>query len=316
MTDMARKVIIDCDPGIDDALALALSLFDPRLEVVAVTAVAGKVDADQASRNVQSIIEQLDPPRFPRVGAASPPESSCGMDGRALHGDDGLANIGLNVSRLHHQHASEKILCDEIRGAPEQVTILCLGPLTNVSRALQRDPGIVSQIGRLVIAGGSVQAGGDVTAAAEFNMYFDPESARAVFRAPITKTIVPLDITRQLVFGVGFVNTLPRESTRAGRLLRRVVPHLFRMHHQKLGQEVIPLQSLVAWLAVVRPDIFGLSDLEGDVETRGELTTGATVFDRRRPAAARSNIEVALEVDAQEGHVAIAQALEVAEQST
>ncbi|MFO0904713.1 MAG: nucleoside hydrolase [Pirellulales bacterium] len=313
---MPRKVIIDCDPGIDDALALVIALFDPRLEVIAVTAVAGNVDADQASRNVQSIIEQLDPPRFPRLGAASPPDSSCGVDGRHIHGEDGLANLGLNVSRLHHQHASEKILCDEIRAASEQVTVLCLGPLTNLARALQRDPGIASHIGRLVIAGGSVHSGGDVTAAAEFNMYFDPESAQAVFRAPITKTIVPLDLGRQLAFNVGFVNVLPREYTRAGRFLRRIVPHVFRMYHQRLGQEVIPLQALVAWLAVVHPEFFRMSDMEGDVEIRGELTTGATVFDRRRPAAARSNIEVALEVAVHDGHTAIAQALDLAGQAT
>jgi inosine-uridine nucleoside N-ribohydrolase len=258
----------------------------------------------------------LDPVRFPRLGAASPPDSSCGVDGRHIHGEDGLANLGLNVSRLHHQHASEKILCDEIRAAPDQVTVLCLGPLTNVARALQRDPGIVSQIGRLVIAGGSVHSGGDVTAAAEFNMYFDPESAQAVFRAPITKTIVPLDLGRQLAFNVGFVNALPREYTRAGRFLRRVVPHVFRTYHQRLGQEVIPLQALVAWLAVVHPEYFRMSDMEGDVEIRGELTTGATVFDRRRPAAARSNIEVALEVAVHDGHTAIAQALDLAGQAT
>ena len=313
---MARKVIIDCDPGIDDAVALALALFDPRLEVVAVTATAGNVTAEQAGRNAQSVIEQLDPPRFPRVGQATPPDSSCGADGRALHGEDGLGNAGLPVSRLHHQHFSEKLLGDEVRAAPEQVTILCLGPLTNVARAFQRDPALASQVGRLVIAGGSVAAGGDVTSAAEFNMYCDPESARQVYRAPITKTIVPLDVTRQIRFGLGFLGELPKEFTRVGQFLRRILPHTFRAHHQHLGQEMISLQAVVAWLAVVQPELFRMVDLEGDVEIRGELTLGATVFDRRRPAAARSNLEVALEVDVAEAHQAILHGLDQAAQAT
>lgn len=313
---MARKVIIDCDPGIDDAVALTLALFDPRLEVIAVTATAGSVSAEQAGRNVQAVIEQLDPPRFPRVGTASPPDSSPGVDGRPIHGEDGLGNSGLQVSRLQHQHPSEKILCDEVRAAPDQVTILCLGPLTNVARAFQRDPGVASQIGRLVIAGGSVTAGGDVTAAAEFNMFCDPESARQVFRAPITKTVVPLDVTRHLSFNLGLMQVLPREFTRAGQFLRRILPHAFRSYHQHLGQESIQLQAVVAWLVVVHPELFRMVDMEGDVETRGELTLGTTIFDRRRQAAARSNLEVALDAKSNDAHRAVERGLDLAGQST
>src|SRR6187401_3635203 len=118
---MPRKVIIDCDPGIDDAAALAMALFDPRLEVVAVTAVAGTVGAEQASRNVQAVIEQLDPPRYPRMGVASPPDDEPYIDGRAIHGNDGLGDLGLSVSQLVRQHPSEKVICDEVRAAPGDV---------------------------------------------------------------------------------------------------------------------------------------------------------------------------------------------------
>lgn len=316
MARMARKVIIDCDPGIDDAVALTLALFDPRLEVVAVTPTAGSVSAEQAGRNVQAVIEQLDPPRFPRVGTAVPPESSPGLDGRALHGEDGLANAAYPVSRLHHQHSSDKIICDEVRGAPGLVTILCLGPLTNVARAFQRDPGLAPLVGSLVVAGGSVAVGGDATAAAEFNMYFDPESARQVYRAPITKTIVPLDVTRQLAFNLSLLQALPRDFTRAGQFLRRILPFYFRSHHQHLGRESIQLQAVVAWLALVQPELFKMADMEGDVETRGEITLGATVFERRRAAAARSNLEVAQEAVPGDVMEAVTRALELAGQAT
>src|SRR6476646_6550444 len=160
---MARKIIIDCDPGIDDALALTLALFDPRVEVLAVIAVAGNVPAERATLNVQAIVEQLDPPRYPRLGAATPADDVPYTDGRQLHGPDGLGGAGLAVSKLARQHPAEKIISDEVRAAPDEVTIVCLGPLTNVARALVREPDLAEMIGRVVIRGGSLKAIGDVT---------------------------------------------------------------------------------------------------------------------------------------------------------
>jgi inosine-uridine nucleoside N-ribohydrolase len=294
---MARKVIIDCDPGIDDAVALCMALFDPRLEVVAVTATAGNVSAEQASCNVQAIIERLDPPRFPRVGVATPAEDSPGIDGRSIHGDDGLGNCGFPSSQLHHQHPAEKIICDEVRAAPDQITIICLGPLTNIARAFQRDPGLATVIGRLIIMGGSVLAGGNVTAAAEFNMYYDPLSAYKVFRSPTTKTLIPLDVTRQLTFPMSFLNDLPEETTRAGAFLRKILPHLYRSYHQKLGIESVLLHDVVALLAALQPELFHTTEMAGDIETDGRLTAGATIFDRRPMTQMQANMEVATEVD-------------------
>lgn len=295
---MPRKVIIDCDPGIDDAVALCLALFDPRLEVVATTATAGNVAADQATINVQAIVERLDPPRLPRIGAASPPDFGEPLDAREIHGEDGLGNAGFVVSRHHHRHASEKIICDEVRAAPDEVTIICLGPLTNVARALQRDPDLTRQISRLIIVGGSVTAGGNVTPAAEFNIYFDPKSAQTVFRAPLTKTLIPLDVTQKVPLSMSLLSELPDESTRAGKLLRHILPFLFRAYHQTLGQESVLLHDAVAIAAALHPELFQMTEMAGDVETRGSISTGATIFDRRSRRDWRDNMEVATDVDA------------------
>ena len=116
-----RKVIIDCDPGIDDAVALCMALFEPRLEVMAVTAVAGNVPAGQATLNVQAVIDQLDPPRLPRVGSARSLEGVGEIKAHLLHGKDGLGGTGVEVSQLHQQHAAEKILCDQVRSAPGEI---------------------------------------------------------------------------------------------------------------------------------------------------------------------------------------------------
>ena len=299
---MARKLIIDCDPGIDDAVALTMALFDPRLEVVATTATGGNVPVEQTNKNLQAIIERLDPPRLPRIGCGAPAESGTPTDARHIHGADGLGNLNLPVPELHHQHPSEKIIHDEIRAAPEDVTLLSLGPLTNVARAFLRDPTLASQVGQIVIAGGAINQIGNITPAAEFNIYCDPVAAREVFRLPVTKTLVPLDVTRQINFSLDLISNLPDETTRAGELLRNLLPFLFRSHRQQLGLEIVHLQDTMALLAVTDPDLFESTPMGGDVETSGELTIGATVFDRRVASQWRENMEVVTAIDVEGVH--------------
>src|SRR4029079_4313740 len=261
---MPRKIIIDCDPGIDDAVALTLALFDPRLEVVAVTAVAGNVPAERATLNVQAIVERLDPPRYPRIGAATPAEDVPYTDGRHLQGPDGLGGAGFQVSKLARQHPAEKLISDEVRAAPRDETILCLGPLTNVARALAREPDLVDMIGRIVIRGGSVKAIGDVTPCAEANIYADPLAARTVLRSPITKTLIPLDVTDQVIWELDLLEKLPPDFSRAGKLLPATLPYLFRSHRQHLGLEGIRLADSVALCAVLHPELFRTEELTGD----------------------------------------------------
>lgn len=294
---MSRKVIIDCDPGIDDLLALTLALFDPRLEVVAVTAVAGNVPAERATLNVQAIIEQLDPPRYPRIGAASSAEDVPYIDGRHLHGPDGLGGAGLAVSKLARQHPAEKIISDEVRAAPGDITVVCLGPMTNVHRALTREPELADLISRIVVRGGSVKGIGDASPCAEQNIYADPAAARAIFKSPITKTLIPLDVTDQVVWTLDLLPQLPPEHSRAGRLLRGIVPYLFRSYRQHLGLESIRLPDTVGICSLLHPELFRTDELAGDVETGGEIATGATIFDRRQNTPHRADIEVALEID-------------------
>jgi purine nucleosidase len=294
---MPRKVILDVDPGIDDAVAITLALTDPRLEVVAITAVAGNVGAEQSTRNVQTIIEQLDPPRWPRVGAAVQAEHDSQAEPRLLFGKDGLGDAGFAVAELHHQHPSEKVITDEIRSAPEAITIVALGPLTNIANAFRRDPGLAAQVGQLIVMGGTFRGPGNVTPAAEFNIYCDPVAARDVFRSRTTKTLVPLDVTERVVMTYELLDRLPSEETKAGLFLRRILPFAFRSHRQLLGLEGIYLHDAVALLVMTNPELFTTERLGVDVETQGELTLGATVFDRRRIAEWRPNVDVALEAD-------------------
>jgi inosine-uridine nucleoside N-ribohydrolase len=295
---MARKVIIDTDPGIDDAVALTMALFDPDLEVVALTATGGNVSPKQATENVQIIVEQLDPPRWPRIGAA-PDDNPLAADGRLMHGSNGLGNVDFAFAGLANIHPAEKVLCDEVRAAPEEITIICLGPLTNIARAMQRDPEFTSLVGRLVISGGTMAAPGRVSPVSDFNIFCDPYSARRVLKSPATKTLVPLDVSGELTFTFELLSQLPPDTTAAGKFLHQILPFAFRTQRQVLAQEHIVLHDVSALVAVTNPELFETEMMAGDVETQGELTTGMVVFDRRSASIRqwRPNMDVALKAD-------------------
>lgn len=294
---MAQKVIIDTDPGIDDAVALTLALFDPGLDVLAITATGGNVEPEQATRNVQTVVEQLDPPRWPRFGSALSSSPSGAVHAKHLHGADGLGESDFRAVELHHQHPSDKLIADAVRGDPHEITLLALGPLTNIAGAFRRDPELPKLVKQVVHSGGSVAKGGNVTAAAEFNIYCDPLAAREVLESSVSKLMVPLDVTEQLVFTFNHFDRLPGAHTRVGGFLRQILPFAFRAFHQHVALEGVHLHDVVALMALLEPDLFHARPMRCDVETSGELTRGATVFERRPGQVLHSNVDVALEVD-------------------
>lgn len=294
---MLRKVIVDCDMGTDDAVALCVLLFDQRLEVLALTAVEGCVTADQANSNLQAILGELDPQRYPRLGHATPAENAPAINSTWLYGEDGLGNCQLEVSAKQHVPPAEKVIIETVRNHPGAVTLVCLGPLTNIARALRRDPAIATLVNRIVMVGGSMSGIGNITPMAEFNFYFDPASAREVMQSKLTKTLVPLDVTSQVAMGLEVMSDLPGEESRTGFFLRQMLPHAFRSYRQHLGQESITLNDAVGALAVIEPELFEFDELACDIETEGELTRGVSVFDRRNMPDGTPNVEVAIRVD-------------------
>ena len=293
---MTKKVILDVDPGIDDAVAICLALADPGLDVVAITAVGGNVQPDQATRNVQTIVEQVDPQRWPRLGAAST-DRMLRIDARHLFGTDGFCGAHFPVAELHHQRPSVKVISDEVRSAPGDVTIIATGPLSNVAAALQQQPDLAELVRGIVILGGTVAGPGNVTPAAEFNVYCDAEAARDVFRSGVPKTLIPVDVTTPILFGFDLLERLPGAETRTGVFLRKILPGAFRSYRQQLGIEGIHLHDAIAVVAAIRPELFTFEPLHGDVETDGNLTHGVTVFDRRHRPENRPNMDVAIAVD-------------------
>ena len=302
---MARKLIIDLDPGIGDAVAAVLALLDPEFDLLALTATAGSVPGDVATRNLHGIVAQVDPPKWPRIGSAPSGASlqRLGFESQldALHGSTGLGDVEIFAPELHHRHESSKVLIDSVRAHPQEVTLLTLGPLTNVAAACERAPDFMDLLGGLVCLGGSVAAGGDLTAAAETNVYLNPEAARTVLAGPYAKTLIPLDATNAtIVTYETFTRLVADLVTFFAEDNPCFLPAKFRAACEPARQpEPEPLCSRKALAAVARPGLCRLQSLQVDVEVQAGLTSGVTVFERRPHLAGKTNASVALEVDSQ-----------------
>src|SRR5262245_35831682 len=194
---MSEKVILVCDPVIDGAFAVALAVFDPDLEVLGLAATAGNVSAEQATKNIHILIEQLDPPRWPRLGEA--PAAAYDMDGTRLHGQGGLGSTSFPVSTLHNLPTSEKLLIELIRQYPRELTIVCMGPLTVLARTFEMYSDLPAQVKRVVCLGGTLHEPGNAGPVSEFHFYCDPAAARKIVHAGAPTLLIPLDVTRRVL---------------------------------------------------------------------------------------------------------------------
>jgi inosine-uridine nucleoside N-ribohydrolase len=292
---MTRKVILVSDPGIDGAFALSLALHDPDLEVLGVAATAGNVDAERATQNVHVVIEQLDPPRWPRIGAALPVEYD--VDGRKLHGPGGLGGVTFPCAKLHHPHSSDKLIIDLVRLHPKEVAVVVMGPLTVLARAIDRDPELASLVQRVVCVGGAWHEPGNASAVAEFHFYCDPPAARQVLKSGLPLTLVPLDVMRKLILAPSELMDLLARESRTGRFLRQVVPFGIGATSNLYGIEGFHLKDVLGVTALTVPGALSTRSMFVDVETRGELTRGMSVVDSRPMPAGSSNVELAVGVD-------------------
>jgi inosine-uridine nucleoside N-ribohydrolase len=289
------KVILVADPGIDSAFALALALFDPELEVLGLAATAGNVPAEQATKNIHIIVEQLDPPRWPRLGAA--PAVEYDMDGTRLHGPNGLGGAEFPCAQLHHPHPSDKLLVDLVRQYPKEVTVVALGPLTVLARAMDRDSELPALVQRLICLGGSVSEPGNAGPVSEFHFYCDPLAARQVLRSGAPLTLLPLDLMRKVLFAPTDLLELPAPESRACRFLRQLVPYGIGATARLYGIEGFHLKDVLGIVAAAVRGAVSTRPMAVDVETRGELTRGMSVVDARPEQRAKPNVDVGVGVD-------------------
>ncbi len=307
------RLVIDTDPGIDDALALLLALASPAVSVEAITAVAGNVAVDQAVRNVFRILDAARPASLPRAarGAATPLKRPLVTAG-PVHGDDGLGNLDRflepdgrprypAVPHTLEMSDGADLILEMADRFGKDLTVVALGPLTNLATAMARDPRTLARTGRVVAMGGAVLGPGNVTPAAEFNFYVDPEAAAVVLDAGLALDLVPLDVTRQVVLRQSeLAARLGRCPPRVGGFVADVTAHGFAFGAER-GDGGIALHDPLAMGVVLDPSLVRFEPLHVEVECEGRITRGMSIADRRSIAPhhkGRPNCRVAVSVDA------------------
>jgi inosine-uridine nucleoside N-ribohydrolase len=291
---MPKKTILIGDPGIDTAFALGLALFHPDLDVVAIAACAGNVSAEQASDNVQNLVEHFDPPRLPRIGQAMPVTFE--PFGKALCNHNGLGGLHLPGVNKLHSHPADKVIVEEAREHHHQAYIALLGPATALSRALERDPELPLHLKGLVVVGGVWHEAGDAGPVSDWHFYSDPAAARRVIRCGVPLVLIPLDISRRFAFSPAELDELLAGDSSACNLLRRIVPGALRASAEHCGIEGLILPDLAGVCYLLWPQFFTTKLRVLDIETRGELTQGMCVIDSR-PSKKTPNVELVIDAD-------------------
>jgi inosine-uridine nucleoside N-ribohydrolase len=296
---MRHNVIVDCDPGHDDALALLLACH--LAEVVGVTTVSGNAPVVDVTRNALAVIELIGADTAVHMGAAGPLlKDSAGVPRHAthVHGADGLGGCDLPLpDRAPASEDAVGYLLEASRLHP-QSWLIAIGPLTNVALALGRDPEFADRLAGISIMGGST-VGGNVTATAEFNVWADPEAADVVFRSDARIRLCGLNLTRQLKTSAATLDTLAGIATPRSRFAAGLVGYLHERMETLTGEARAALHDPCAVLAVTHPELFEFRRRSVAVELNGRLTRGMTVIDERYSSwKSAPQIEVAYHIDA------------------
>ncbi|KGJ17410.1 nucleoside hydrolase [Paracoccus sanguinis] len=277
---MAQKIIIDTDPGQDDAVAILLALASPELEVLGITAVAGNVPLPLTLRNARAICELAGRPDIPVYAGCDAPLEGRLVTAENVHGATGLDGITLPEPTMPVQdrHAVD-FLVETLRHEPAgSVTLVPIGPLTNIAAAFRQAPDVIARVGRIVMMGGAYFEVGNVTPAAEFNIFVDPLAAAEVFAAGADLVVMPLDVTHRALTSRAWVEGM-RASGRVGEVVASWTDFFERYDRAKYGHDGAPLHDPCAVAYLIAPELFSGRRINVEIETEGRFTRGMTVAD-------------------------------------
>jgi pyrimidine-specific ribonucleoside hydrolase len=294
---MAIPIILDCDPGHDDAVALLLALASPTLEVIGVTTVGGNARLDRVTENALRILALAGRPDVPVAAGAAQPLRGPLHTAPHVHGDSGLDGPALPP-------ALSTVVSDDavsftarlLRGAPAPVTLVPTGPLTNIALLLERHPEIRSRIAGICLMGGSMTEG-NITPSAEFNIWVDPEAADIVFRSGLPLTMMGLDVTHQALVLEAEYGEWARTGGRASVLVAGLLEYFQAFHERVYGWSGTPIHDAVAVAHLAHPGLVTTSPYPVSIELDGTLTRGRTVVDRRGVTGAPVNASVGVAIE-------------------
>ena len=278
----AQKIIIDTDPGQDDAVAILLALASPdEIEVLGITAVAGNVPLSLTEKNARIVCELAGRPDIPVYAGCDRPLKRKLVTAEHVHGKTGLDGPELPEPKikLQEKHGVDFII-DTILQEPENSISLCpLGPLTNIASAILKQPKIVSRIKKIVLMGGAYFEVGNITPAAEFNIFVDPDAAKIVFEAGIDMVVMPLDVTHKALVTEKRNEAFRQLKSPVGIAVAEMTDFFERFDKEKYGSSGAPLHDPCVTAYLIDPKIFSGKNINVEIETKSELTLGMTVAD-------------------------------------
>lgn len=297
-----RKIIIDTDPGQDDAAAIMLALGSPdELDVLGITAVAGNVTVAQTSRNIRVVCELSNRRDVKVYAGADRPLKRQLVTAEHVHGKTGLDGpvVEEPTMPLQPQHAVDFIIETLMAEEPGTVTLCTLGALTNIALALNKAPEIAPRVRELVMMGGGFFEGGNITPAAEFNIYVDPDAAETVFKSGIPIVMMPLDVTHRVLTYKARVEKIKAIGSPAAIAMAEMLEFFERFDVEKYGTDGGPLHDPTVIAYLLRPELFKGRDCNVEIETQSELTVGMTVVDWWQVTKRKHNAKVMREIDDQ-----------------
>jgi len=277
-----RKIIIDTDPGQDDAVAILLALASPEdIEVLGITCVAGNVPLDLTVRNARIVCELAGKTDVKIFAGCDRPLGRELVTAEHVHGKTGLDGPILPepTMPIADGHAVDFIIDMLREHAPGTVTLCPLGPLTNIATALQKAPDIANRIAKIVLMGGGYFEGGNITPAAEFNIYVDPQAADIVFKSGAPIVVMPLDVTHKALVTTARNDAFRNIGSPVGIAVAEMTEFFERFDKEKYGSEGAPLHDPCVTAYLIRPDLFKGRHINVEIETESELTMGMTVAD-------------------------------------
>ncbi len=295
-----RKIIIDTDPGQDDAVAILLALASPELEVLGITAVAGNVPLALTERNTRIVCELGGRPDMRVFAGCDAPLSRPLVTAEHVHGKSGLDGPDMTppTMPLQDRHAVDFII-ETLREEPSGTVTLCpLAPLTNIATAFQRAPDIIDRVQQIVLMGGAYFEVGNITPTAEFNIFVDPEAASIVFGAGCPMVVCPLDMTHKALTTADRNAAFLALGTEVGRTVAAWTGFFERFDTAKYGTDGAPLHDPTVIAYLLWPELFGGRDINVEIETTGHLTMGMTVADWWRVTGRPANALFLRDIDA------------------
>ena len=287
-----KKIIIDTDPGQDDAVALLLALASKELEILGVTCVAGNVPLSLTSENARKILELTRYTEIPVFAGADRPIKRTLVTAEHVHGKTGIDGPVLEKPKikLQSKEAIEFIIETILSYPKDEITLCTLGPLTNIGLAFQREPRIKTLIKEIIMMGGGFFEGGNITPAAEFNIYVDPEAAAEVLESGIPITMLPLDVTHKALTSRSRIESFRKIGNKAGIATAEMLDFFERFDVEKYGSEGGPLHDPNVIVYLLRPEFYEGKYVNVEIEVGSDLTRGMTVVDWWNVTTRKKNV--------------------------